>query len=206
MKRVALALLIALVAGCGGGTNIAGTHLRFTAFNQTVGLAVFHLDCAPAGGDVADPASACAALSRSPELVTSPKPFTCLGGPSSWFDMTITGQLAGKEVRDTFSTCWTPQMATLDKLGLARTLDRHVRHRRSGVVAKYTSRTFPPGALRPGDLITCRVGGHDLQIGVPEGGPFSSTGYGGVGVVGATLTAARHADGSITASCRRESS
>jgi hypothetical protein len=135
MKRLVLALPLLLVAaGCGSGTKLAGTKLTLTAVNPNVGQAVFHLDCGPAGGDVVDPAGACAALGRDPTLVTSPQPYTCLGGPSSWFDMTISGRLDGKTVHQKFSTCWTPQMATLKKLGLASSLARHVLRPRDGIV------------------------------------------------------------------------
>lgn len=116
MKCLAVVLLVlSLTARCGSGMNLAGTKLKVTAVNPNVGQAVFHLDCGPAGGDVSDPAAACAALERDPTLITSPQPFTCLGGPSSWFDMTISGRLAGKRVHRKFSTCWTPQMGTLDR-------------------------------------------------------------------------------------------
>src|SRR5437870_9228605 len=41
--------------------------------------ALFHLRCDPAGGNVADPAKACAAIAAQPSLVTNPKPFYNLG-------------------------------------------------------------------------------------------------------------------------------
>src|SRR5579875_100015 len=134
MKGAALALaLVVVAAGCASGKNLSGTRLRLTALNPWVGMAVFHLDCGPPGGDVADPAAACGALARDPQLVTSPTPFDCFGTTTSWFHVTISGRLAGAPLHRTFSTCWTPQSATLDKLGLADTLGRHVRPRRHGV-------------------------------------------------------------------------
>jgi hypothetical protein len=203
MKRLAFALFVlSVAAGCGSGTNLAGTKLTLTAVNPNVGQAVFHLDCDPAGGDVTDPASACAALGHDPTLVTSPQPFTCLGGPSSWFDMTISGRLAGKLVHRKFSTCWTPQMATLRKLGLANSLGRHVLRRRRGVVLPGTRRTFPPG-----DILVCRTLHHRVQMGIPDTfGSIGSTGTGGRDVVSLTLTGTRKADGSVTARCVRGSS
>jgi hypothetical protein len=39
------------------------------------GRALFHLKCDPAGGNVADPAKACAAIAAQPSLVTNPKPY-----------------------------------------------------------------------------------------------------------------------------------
>jgi hypothetical protein len=199
MKRVTLALFLLLaITGCGGGMNLAGTKLRLTAVNPIVGQAVFHLDCGPTGGDVSDPSSACSALGNDPRLVTSPQPFTCLGGPSSWFDMTISGRLGGKPVHQKFSTCWTPQMATLKKLGLASSLEGHVLQRRHGLVRPGIPRTFPAGALRPGDLLVCKALHRSVEMGIPDSvGPIGS-----VGSAGATLTGRRHADGSVTASCR----
>jgi hypothetical protein len=200
MKRVALAVLVlAALTGCGSGMNLAGTKLTLTAINPNVGLAVFHLDCGPTGGNLNDPASACRALGHDPKLVTSPQPFTCLGGPSSWFDMTISGRLAGKPVHQKFSTCWTPQMATLGKLGLANSLERHVLPKRHSVVLPGLPRTFPAGLLRPGDLLVCRTMHRRLELGIPDTfGPIGS-----MGAADATLSGTRHRDGSVTASCRR---
>jgi hypothetical protein len=180
MKRLLLALLVLPLAGCGNAADLTGTKLTLTAVNPSVGQAVFHLSCEPATGDVSDPAAACAALGRDPKLVTSPQPYTCLGGPSSWFDMTITGRLDGKPVHRKFSTCWTPQMATLKKLGLARSLTHHILLRRDGIVRPGIRRTFPPGTLRPGDILICRILNHRLQLGIPAGfGSIGSTGFGG---------------------------
>jgi len=205
MKRVALALfLLPAAAGCGSAMNLSGTKLTLTAINPNVGRAVFHLDCGPNGGDLSDPSSACSALGHDPKLVTSPQPFTCLGGPSSWFDMTISGRLAGKPVHRKFSTCWTPQMATLGKLGLARSLESHVLRRRHGIVRPGSPHVFSPGALRPGDLIVCRILERRLELGIPTHfGSIGSVGAGGTAIGSVTLSGRRHADGSISASCRR---
>ncbi len=206
MKCLVLGMLLLALAGCGSGMSLAGTKLTLTAVNPNVGQAVFHLDCGPAGGDVSDPAAACAELERDPKLVTSPRPYTCIGGTTSWFNMTISGRLAGKPVQQKFSTCWTPQMATLDKLGLASSLGRHVLRRRHGLVLPGLKRTFPPGTLRPGDLVVCKILHHRLQLGIPDTfGRIGSTGTGGKDVVSVTLSARRSADGSVTASCRRGS-
>lgn len=220
MKRVALALfLVFAAAGCGSAMNLTGTKLTLRAINPNVGLAIFHLDCGPNGGNVSDPASACRALGHDPKLVTSPQPFTCLGGPSSWFDVTISGRLAGKPLHRRFSTCWTPQMATLGKLGFASSLRPHVRPRRRGVVLRGARRTFPRSALRPGDLVVCEILHHRLTLALPDRGhPIGGTGasFGGklveVGnspnlttkdVVHIALSGKRNPNGSITASCRR---
>src|SRR5438093_1468233 len=113
---VRLAALLCLLvtfalAGCGSsqlGDSAPQTELTMRAVNTSVGRSVFHLDCEPPGGDLPDPAGACAALSRAPELVTSPTPFTCVGGMFSWWDITISGRLDGKEIDRAFSICWTP--------------------------------------------------------------------------------------------------
>lgn len=194
MRRAALVvLLLGLAAGCGGGKSVTPTHLRITALNPNVGMAIFHLDCAPAGGDVADPASACATLARDPALVTAPKPYTCIGGPWSWFDMTISGQLAGKPVHERFSTCWAHGMATLDKLDLFKDFNGHIRPPRRGVVPIGTPMTFPPRALRPGDFLVCARPYRHVKLGIPDT----------VGAMGSAgrLNGTRHADGSITARC-----
>lgn len=196
MKRVLLGMCVLALAGCGSSMKLAGTKLTLTAVNPNVGQAVFHLDCGPTGGDISDPAAACAALGRDPTLVTSPKPFNCIGGTTSWFDMTISGRLAGKPVREKLATCWTPQMATLKKLGLAHSLMRHIRERRHGNVLPGVPHDFPPGTLRPGDALDCGIL-HRLELGIPD--TFGS--IGSVGTANLTLSATRHRDGSVTASC-----
>ena len=201
MKLAGLAaVLVMLAAGCGGSAKLAGTRLTLTALNPNVGMAVFHLECQPARGDVADPAAACAALAHSPTLVTSPAPFTCFGGPTSWFDVTISGRLAGAPVHEKFATCWTRQSATLGKLGIGGSLSGHIRTRRVGIVN--ASRTFASGALRPGDVLVCGLPGHrGVELGIPaRHGSLGSAGSGGP-LGGATLTGTRHSDGSIVASC-----
>ncbi len=203
MRRAPLALvLVLLAAGCGSGSTTPSTRLTLSALNPSVGMAVFHLDCSPSGGDVPDAAAACAVLRRDPALVRSPQPYTCIGGPWSWFDMTISGRLAGKPVREKFSTCWTPQMPTLGKLGLFKALQRHIRPPRHGNVPAGQTMTFPPGALRPGDLLTCHIRGHHLELGIVDRvGSMGSNGFGGKDVVSVTLTATRHSDGAITTRC-----
>ena len=220
MKRLAFALplLLLVAAGCGSGMNLAGTKLKVTAINPYVGLAVFHLDCSPSNGDVSDPAAACSALAHDPKLVTSPQPIDCSGTATSSFNLTISGRLAGKPVHRNFFTCWTPQMATLGKLGLADSLRRHVRPRRRGVVIADMRRTFRAGTLRPGDFLVCEIRHHHLELGIPESRvPIGRTGvgFGGkltevgnspnetlTGVMNVTLSGTRNADGSITATCR----
>jgi hypothetical protein len=194
MKRAALgAVLIVLAAGCGsGGSSLPRTHVTLTALNTNVGMAVFHLDCSPAGGDVADPAATCAALAADPRLVTAPKPYTCLGGPSSWFDMTISGRLGGKPVHESFATCLARGMPTIDKFELFKNFNRHIRPRRHGRVTAGRSITFPAGALRPGDLLVCAEHPR-ITLGLSDRfGPLGSS---------RSLTGTRHRDGSITARC-----
>src|SRR6266545_1414685 len=197
---------IVLLAGCGSGSQRgSGTNLTMLALNASVGRAVFHLRCAPTGGDLPDPSKACAALRQQPRLVTSPKPFVCVGGTFSWWDVTLRGRLNGKTIRRSFSTCWTPQMATIGRFGLSwDVLQKHLLPRRHEAVLPGTRRVFPPSALRATDLVTCDILGHHLEAGVPvPTGPEGrvSTGYGGVNIVSVVLTIAHNRDGSVSASC-----
>jgi hypothetical protein len=179
------------------------TKLTLVALNSWVGRAVFHLDCGPAGGDIPRPARACLALAHTPQLVTSPKPFTCMGGTSSWWDVAISGRFNGKQITRAFSTCWTPQMTTIGRLGLAwPVLQKHLVARRVQAVMPGTSVVFAPGVLRAADLVTCTILSHHLQVGVPLAvGSPASGGFGGANVTSVTLSVGRHRDGSVSASC-----
>jgi hypothetical protein len=188
----------------GGAASSAKTRLTVVALNAWVGRAVFHLDCGPAGGDIPSPARACAALAGTPQLVTSPKPFTCMGGTSSWWDVAISGRFNGRPIRRAFSTCWTPQMTTIGRLRLGwPVLEKHLVARRLEAIMPGTSTVFPPGELRAADLVTCTILGHHLQTGVPiQVGPPASTGYGGANVNSVALSVAHRRDGSVSASCQ----
>jgi hypothetical protein len=169
-----------------------------------MGLAVFHLRCGPPRGDLPDNAAACAALASDPKLVTSPKPFVCHGGLTSWWDITISGHVGGLQLNQKFSTCWTPQMAMIRRLGLAPVLHAHLLPRRRARVVPGTQQTFAPNALRPGDLITCNINGHHLEAPIPtRPGPPLSVGYSGAHVVTVTLEVARDRHGTLLASCHR---
>src|SRR4051812_49212260 len=105
------------------------------ALNSFVGRAVFHLSCAPSAGDVPNPSKACAALQQQPRLVTRPKPFVCAGGMFSRWDVTISGRMTGKAIDRSFSTCCTPQMATIGRFGLSwDVLQKHLFPRRHQAV------------------------------------------------------------------------
>src|SRR5438132_1259541 len=105
MSRVlVLAVAIFALAGCGDASS-KSTKLTVVAVNTNLGRAVFHLSCHPAGGDLPNAEAACAALAGTPQLVTDPRPFVCHGGLFSWWDVTITGQVRGKNLRRSFSTC-----------------------------------------------------------------------------------------------------
>ena len=198
---LALLAVPALLAACGGGGRSPATDIAILAVNPNVGRAAFHLRCGPAGGDVADPARACAALAASPRLITKPKPFVCWGGPASWWDVTFSGRLDGRPVRRHFSTCWTPQMRTLGRLGIAQGLRAHLLPRRRERIMQGESATFVLGQLRPGDAVTCFSHRHPLEIGVPLGPGTPEVGWGRKGGTMATLRITRHGDGSVTATC-----
>ena len=194
-------VLLAPLTGCGTKSEPPGIALKIVAVNPASGRAVFHLRCDPARGDLPDNAGACAALASSPKLVTSPKPFTCFGGTTSWWDITISGRIDGHQLDHSVATCWTPQMAMIGQLRLADSLSSHLVARRHGKVVPGVQRTFDPGALRPGDLIICNIRGHHLELGIPTSGPPGSVGYPGSHVVTVTLEAARDRDGTLLASC-----
>jgi hypothetical protein len=196
-------LAVAVLAGWGSSRTASNTNLTMVALNPWVGRAVFHLSCAPAGGDLPDPSLACSALQQQPSLVTDPNPFVCRGGPFSWWDVTISGRLNGEPIRQHFSTCWTLQMETIGRFGLSWPLLRqHLVPRRHGVVRPGTTRRFPPGVLRAADLVTCNILGHHLEVAVPvETWGRATAGYGGRQQV--VLTVAHNRDGSVTASCHR---
>src|SRR4051794_18321088 len=107
---IAALTLSATASHASGGQSTPYTSVTIVALNAWVGRAVFHLSCAPSGGDLSDPAQACSALDQQPELVTSPQPFVCRGGPTSHWTVRISGQLNGEAIRQEFDTCWTPQM------------------------------------------------------------------------------------------------
>ncbi len=67
-----------------------------------------------------------ARIEQDTALVRKPKPFVCLGGTSSWFDLDITGRLDGKRVDVRTSTCWTTQMALIAALGIGPFIESHL--------------------------------------------------------------------------------
>ena len=214
-----LAVLVAVALGA--GASVLGFELRGLGSvtqvpaNLTVlavaqnggalgtrgGRALFHLRCDPAGGNVADPAKACAAIAARPSLVTDPRPAYNWGG-NVWH-FTITGRLNGKRVHFSGDSSWTPQMALIDKLGLAGPpgTPLHLERVRHGSVAMGQTRTFASGVLRAGDVVACTVHGSypgpPLAMGIPI-----RRGVGGYlgaqpGVIGVRV----RADGAVTASC-----
>lgn len=201
MKRVLVLLAACALAGCGGASR-PRTTLTLFAENDTVGRALFRLQCAPPGGDVPHASRACAALASDPALLTRPKPFDCMGGTFSWWNVRVDGRLDGEPLHRSFATCWTPQMATLGRLGLTwQQLRSHLERRRRARVLPGVRQTLT--GLQPSDLVTCDVLGHHLQMGVPSNlGARASVGVGGGDAPGAQLELTRHADGSVTASCK----
>ena len=147
-------------------------------------------------------ARACAAIAAQPSLVTNPKPFYDEGNNTAYF--TITGSLNGKPVHFSGESDWTPQMALIDKLGLAAPNGQPLRLEpsRHGTVGGNKKQTFAPGVLRPGDLVTCRVHrsyqGIPLAMSVPIHRGFGSmSGAGPQGVMAVRV----RANGAVIASC-----
>ncbi len=126
-----------------------------------------------------------------------------MGGPTSWWDVTITGRLNSRPINRAFSTCWTTQMATLRRFDMGdNVLQKHLVARRHEAILAGTRRIFPAGVLRPADLVTCDILGHHLALGVPtQTGPSSSSGYSGKNVVPVVVAVALRRDGSVSASC-----
>jgi hypothetical protein len=184
--------------GWRAGSSTSGTKLTMVALNANVGRAVFHLGCVPPDGDIPDPSRACAALDLQPQLVTSPQPFVCRGGPTSHWDVTISGWLNGQPIDENFTTCWVFQMPTIREFGLTwEDLRKHLVPRRHKTIRPGTRVRFRPGVLRPADLVSCTIRGHRLKLGVPVYWGRHSLISGGV------LTVAHNRDGSVTASCHR---
>lgn len=179
------------------------TEVKILAVNPHVGRAIFRLSCGPpAEGDIPSPERACAALRENPGLVTSPRRFICGGGYGAGWDITISGRIEGRRFRSRTGTCWTPQMETISRLGIASTLDSHLVPRAHVDLAGGTQTLIPAGVLQAADLVICRTHGRRLEQGVPiEAEATSSTGYDGAGVRAVWLRVTRHEDGSVSASC-----
>jgi hypothetical protein len=206
---VALAAVAVIAAGAVLGFKLRGlgtvtpmpANLTILEVGDNGGRALFRLRCDPAGGNVADPAKACAAIAAQPSLVTNPKPFYDGGNNGAYF--TITGRLNGNPVHFRGESDWSTQMALIAKLGLAGKRGQPLRPEalRHGSVALNRTRTFAPGVLRPGDVVTCGVQypnrGPALTMGVP--GHTGSGGY--VGTPTGVFALSRRADGAVVASC-----
>lgn len=211
-RRVLVAVIAVAVVTAGGvlGSELRGlgsvrtvpANLTILAVQDNGGRALFHLRCGPAGGNVAQPAKACAAIAAQPSLVTNPKPFYDFGNNGAFFR--ITGRLNGRPVHFSGESDWTPQMALIDKLGLAGPHGQPLRLEapRRGFVGIGKTRTFAPGVLRPGDFVTCRVHhtyrGPALAISVPVHG---GGGGGYLGNMAGVLGLRVRGDGAVTASC-----
>jgi len=93
-------------------------------------------------------------------------------------------------------------MATIGRLGIGwQSLQAHLLPRRRETVMPSERRTFASGVLRPGDLVTCRILGHELEAGVPIAYWTGGVGWGGKDAVPVALRVTRKPDGSVEASC-----
>jgi hypothetical protein len=128
-RRRVLAGAVALVlaaAAVGVGIELASragpvgaaspTNLTLQVTNGYGYRAVFHLTCHPPSGNLPRPAKACAAIAAQPSLITRPRPFMCWG---TVFDLGIAGRMNSRSIHTKVSTCWTPQVALIRKLGLS---------------------------------------------------------------------------------------
>jgi hypothetical protein len=114
---LALSLVVGAIAlgvelssqGSGSVGSTSRTNLTLSAVNGFGGHAfVFHLTCHPPGGDLPQPANACAAIAAQPSLITKPKQFSCWG--DSW-TFSIIGRLNGRPIRTKIGSCPSRQMA-----------------------------------------------------------------------------------------------
>lgn len=210
-RTLVLAVAVAAVAAVAvpgfelrGAGSVTPVRAKLTVLAVGVdggGRALFHLRCDPAGGNVAQPAEACAAIAHQPDLVRHPKPFFDMG-PNTWY-FTISGRLDGKPVHYRGESSWTTQMPLIAKLGLAGPHGQPLRLEplRHGSVGLNRTRTFAPGTLRPGDRVSCRVGhgyrGPSLAMSVPV-----QQGRGGyVGATPGVIEVGVRADGAVVATC-----
>lgn len=105
MKRVpalaVLAFAMAAAAGCGGHSS--NTSLRITVFNGPRTHA-FTLRCDPPGGSAPQPASICAELRRSPEMLARGRALrnSCPGGDVTR-EVRVKGRYRGRPVDAGFS-------------------------------------------------------------------------------------------------------
>lgn len=193
-------VLTAELRGLGSVTPVPA-KLTVLAVRDGGGRALFHLRCDPAAGNVAQPARACAAIAAQPSLVTNPKPFYDGGNNGAYF--TITGSLNGKPVHFSGESDWTPQMALIDKLGLAAPNGQPLRLEpsRHGTVGLNKTHTFAPSVLRPGDLVTCRL--HHSYQGPPlaMSVPIHRGSAAMLGVGPGVMAVRARANGAVTASC-----
>jgi hypothetical protein len=201
VAAVAAGIVLTIELSAPGSVAPVPARLTVLAVRDNGGRALFHLRCDPAGGNVADPAKACAAIAAQPSLVTDPKPFYDGGNNGAYF--TITGRLNGKPVHFGGESDWTPQMQLIDKLGLAGPHGQplHLEPSRHGFVGLNQTRTFAPGVLRPGDLVTCRVHhsyqGVSLAMSVPL-----HRGFGNLrGTTPGVMAVRVGRDGAVIASC-----
>jgi len=212
LPPIAVGLSAALLSGCGDTGSVGpsvstsperreqATHLTLIAVNPYVGRARYELRCDPPDGDVPDPVGACAELAANPTLVTQPEPSICRGGPFSHWELELSGRFRGQPVNTQVSTCWTPQMALIRRLGFGGGPPPRLLPRRTRRLADGERATYPSGELRPGDLVTCLAQGKRLEAGVgfPAPGP-SRVGWDPHPSV--WLTVETREDGSVHAEC-----
>jgi hypothetical protein len=126
-RGLVAAVALVLAAGATGlglelssrGADSAGgrssTSLRLLVNGPLYeGRGVFHLNCNPPGGNLPDPAAACALIAGQSTAITRPKFSSCLE-PN---EVTFVGRLNGKPVESTITTCWASQARLIRNLGV----------------------------------------------------------------------------------------
>ena len=129
MRRLLVASALLVVAPACFGDDAAGTHpaelsptptteltiaYKADAFNHSAPLT---LTCNPVSGDVTNPAAACRLLAAHPDrFVGLPSAWACFGGEHRW-SVTISGELDGQPVANTYDMCAYPQARAWTDLG-----------------------------------------------------------------------------------------
>jgi hypothetical protein len=89
--------------GAGSAGVRSSTSLRLLVDGAVYnGPGVFHLNCDPPGGDVPNPAAACAAIAAQPDTITKPEVGGCL---APWRTLEIRGRMNGKPVNGFVAAC-----------------------------------------------------------------------------------------------------
>ena len=209
-KTLFLFALITVVtvalSACGGNGHHANgkTQLTMVVTDIQKGRAAFHLSCRPPRGDFHSPAKSCAAVEKNSTIVTDPKPLNCIGCLGSGFQVSFGGLIDGRPVQSQlFIPAWNGSMP-LVRAGLYGAFvytdfSKHLLPLRHVILNKPTVKTYPPGQLRPADLVSCNLAGSHIELPVPFIGAWDKMPRFEVAI----LKINRNKNGSVWVSCRK---